>query len=143
MGQGTFPPLAIGRHRVASALPQADRQSGALIRKILITGAGRGIGRATAITCGRRGWAVGVNFLANAAAAAETAADVQACGGQAVTLRGDVAVESEVLEVFRVAHDTLSGLDGVVINAGIVAPRSMLAYRQAVLPSSPSRPTVL
>jgi NAD(P)-dependent dehydrogenase (short-subunit alcohol dehydrogenase family) len=101
------------------------------MRKILITGAGRGIGRATAIACGARGWAVGVNFLADAAAAAETAAEVQARGGQAVTLRGDVAVESDVVEVFRAAKDALGGLDGVVVNAGIVAPRSMLADMDA------------
>lgn len=101
------------------------------MRKILVTGAGRGIGRATAISCGTRGWAVGVNFLANAAAAAATAAEVQARGGQALTICGDVAVESDVVEVFRTAKDGLGSLDGVVINAGIVAPKSMLADMDA------------
>ncbi len=70
---------------------------------------------------------MGVNYRNDAAAAEATAANVRASGRRAVTLRGDVAVEDDVVEVFRSARDNLGGLDGVVINAGIVAPRSMLA----------------
>lgn len=93
-------------------------------RKLLITGASRGIGRATAILCGARGFAVGVNYLENAAAAARTVEEVNRAGGCAVALPGNVTIEAEVLTLFDEAERLLGPLDGVVINAGIVADAS-------------------
>jgi NAD(P)-dependent dehydrogenase (short-subunit alcohol dehydrogenase family) len=52
---------------------------------------------------------------------------VQAAGGRAATLRGDVAVEADIVRIFDAAEGQLGRLDGVVINAGIVAPASPLA----------------
>lgn len=94
---------------------------------ILITGASRGIGRATAILCGSRGWSVALNYQSNAAAADEAALAVEAAGGRAVAIRADVAEESEVIRMFDAAEGALGLLTGVVINAGIVAPAQPLA----------------
>src|SRR5271163_4232951 len=90
------------------------------MKRILITGGSRGIGRATAILAGARGWAVALSYISDASAAEDTANRVRAGGGQAIALRGDVAAEADVLNVF-------DGLDGVVINAGINGPPLPLA----------------
>lgn len=95
-------------------------------KTILITGASRGIGRASAIAAGRLGWAVGVNYAGNRAAADATVAAVEAAGGRALALKGDVAAEADVIATFDAMH-ALGPLDGVVVNAGIVAPAQTLA----------------
>ena len=97
------------------------------MKTIFITGGTRGIGRATALLCARRGWSVALNYLRDSGAAAETAREVRAAGGTAATLPGDVAVESDVEAMFGDAESKFGRLDGVVINAGIVAPPLPLA----------------
>jgi NAD(P)-dependent dehydrogenase (short-subunit alcohol dehydrogenase family) len=92
------------------------------MKAILITGASRGIGRAVARLAGARGWSVGANFVGNAEAAARTVADVEAAGGRAVAIRGDVSVEADVAAMFDAAQAAFGPLDGFVNNAGIVAP---------------------
>jgi hypothetical protein len=94
---------------------------------VLITGASRGIGRATALLAGKRGWAVAINYRSDARAAAETAAQVQGSGARATTVRGDVSREADVVAMFTQAQADLGPLEGVVINAGIVAPAMRLA----------------
>lgn len=98
---------------------------------VLITGASRGIGRATALLAAERGWQVAINYRIDNEAAAETAAEVQRRGSRATTVRGDVSVEADVVGMFRKAHADLGPLDGVVINAGIVAPAMRLADMSA------------
>lgn len=97
------------------------------MKAVLITGASRGIGRATALLSGARGWSVGINYIGNERAAEETARAVRQAGGRATTLRGDVAVEADVIAMFDAAEGQIGPLDGVVINAGIVAPPLPLA----------------
>ncbi|MHB8815630.1 MAG: SDR family oxidoreductase [Steroidobacteraceae bacterium] len=94
---------------------------------VLITGGSRGIGRATALLAASRGWSVAINYRNDARAAAETAADVQRLGARATTIRGDVAVEADVVAMFAKAQADLGPLQGVVVNAGITAPAMRLA----------------
>lgn len=98
-----------------------------MARTILITGASRGIGRAAAIHCGKRGWSVGVNYAGNEKAAAETVAAVEAAGGKAIALKGDVAMEKDVIAMFDATTKAFGAITGVVNNAGIVAPASKVA----------------
>ncbi len=97
------------------------------MKTILITGGTRGIGRATAMLCAAKGWSVALNYLRDASAAETAAQEVRSAGGRAVTLQGDVAVEADVISMFDEAESKLGRLDGVVINAGIVAPSLQLA----------------
>jgi NAD(P)-dependent dehydrogenase (short-subunit alcohol dehydrogenase family) len=97
------------------------------MKNILITGASRGIGRATALLCATRGWSVAVNYVRDEQAAEQTAQAVRAAGGRAVTARADVAVEADVMQMFDTAESGLGPLHGVVINAGIAAPSQALA----------------
>jgi len=93
---------------------------------ILITGASRGIGRATALLACARDWSVGVNYLRDEAAAREVVEDIARAGGKAVALRGDVADEGDVIAMFEGATRAFGPLRGVVVNAGVIAPAARL-----------------
>ena len=99
-------------------------------KSLLITGASRGIGRAAALMAAKAGWRVAVNYAQDAAAAAEVVAEIARAGGAAVALRGDVAVEADVIALFEGAAK-LAPLGGVVVNAGIVAPTARLTEMSA------------
>jgi NAD(P)-dependent dehydrogenase (short-subunit alcohol dehydrogenase family) len=98
-----------------------------MAKTLLITGASRGIGRAAALLAGRRGWSVGVTYVREEAAALAVVKEIQRSGGKAVALHGDVAFEADVVGLFEGAVKALGPLDGVVINAGVVAPIARLA----------------
>jgi NAD(P)-dependent dehydrogenase (short-subunit alcohol dehydrogenase family) len=90
----------------------------------MITGAGRGIGAATARLAARRGYAVCVNYLRDRAAAEAVAQEIVAGGGRAAAIAGDVAVETDVQRLFQECDRVLGELTALVNNAGIVAPQS-------------------
>ncbi|MBN3727461.1 SDR family oxidoreductase [Burkholderia sp. Ac-20379] len=94
---------------------------------VLVTGASRGIGAATARLAAARGWAVGINYARDAAAADALADEIRGQGGRAATIRGDVAVEADVIAMFDTVERELGPLDALVNNAGIVAPPLPLA----------------
>ena len=97
------------------------------MKSLLVTGAGRGIGRSVALLAADLGWFVTVNYRSDRASAEATLADVKARGGDGALAAGDVADEADVLRMFDVACADGRGLDGVVVNAGIVAPSMPLA----------------
>ena len=87
---------------------------------LLVTGASRGIGAATAVLAARKGYAVAINYTANAAAAEAVAREIREAGGQAITVRADVAHEDQVLAMFAQVDAQLGRLTGLVNNAGVV-----------------------
>src|SRR6266568_4476302 len=96
-------------------------------RTALITGAGRGIGRATAIRLARDGARIAINFKGNAEAAAEAKRLVEEGGGQATLIQGDVSVDGQAEDVVKAALAFGGGrLDILVNNAGITRDNLLL-----------------
>ncbi|WP_131194717.1 SDR family oxidoreductase [Lichenihabitans psoromatis] len=93
-----------------------------MTKTILVTGASRGIGRATSTLCGARGWSVGVNYKSQVEAADGVVADIVDRGGKAIALQADVSIEDDVIRLFDQLERAFGPLDGVVVNAGITAP---------------------
>ena len=87
---------------------------------LLITGASRGIGAATAQQAARRGWAVAVNYASNSLAADEVVRVIRAGGGTAITVQADVGDEAQVLAMFEKVDAKLGPLTALVNNAGVV-----------------------
>ena len=100
-------------------------------KALLITGASRGIGRATALLAAKHGWSVGVNYRNDVDAAEDVVRAIAKAGGRAVPLKGDVATEADVVAIFEQATQALGLLTGVVANAGIIAPTARLADMSA------------
>ncbi|CAI2520591.1 SDR family oxidoreductase [Serratia proteamaculans] len=86
----------------------------------LVTGASRGIGRATALLLARQGYAVGVNYLKDEAAAQQVVAEITSLGGRALALRADIGDESQVVAMFAGLDATLGPISALVNNAGIL-----------------------
>ncbi|HET7528184.1 MAG TPA: SDR family oxidoreductase [Burkholderiaceae bacterium] len=95
-------------------------------RIALITGAGRGIGAATAQLLAQRGWDVAINYARDAAAAEQVAVDVRRAGRRALAVRADVADEASVLAMFDAVDQGLGRLTALVNNAGIVDLKARL-----------------
>ncbi|MGP4110307.1 glucose 1-dehydrogenase [Streptomyces sp. 4N509B] len=91
-------------------------------RVTVVTGGSRGIGAAIAERLGREGHRVAVGYARDETAAEAVATDVRTAGGEAVTVRVDVSVESEVERLFDVARERLGPVTGLVNNAGITGP---------------------
>ena len=89
-------------------------------RTVLITGASRGIGAATAWRCAELGWAVGVNYTSDEVAAHSVVERIRAAGGTARALRADVSDEAQVQAMFEAADRDLPPLYALVNNAGVV-----------------------
>lgn len=97
------------------------------MKSLVVTGGGRGIGRATALAAARTGWAVTLSYVADEAAAQATVAEIEAAGGQALAMRADTVVEADSIALFDAAAARFGAIDGVVVNAGIVGPAATLA----------------
>jgi NAD(P)-dependent dehydrogenase (short-subunit alcohol dehydrogenase family) len=90
---------------------------------VLVTGASRGIGAATAQACAQAGWNVAINYVHNQAAAQQVAAAAQAVGAHTMLLQADVADEAQVLRMFQAIDAAGHRLQGLVNNAGVVDVR--------------------
>lgn len=89
-------------------------------RKVsIVTGASRGIGSAIAKRLSLDGFAVVVNYASNREKAEEVIDDIQAEGGEAIALQGDVSNAKDVESLFDRAEAIYGGVDVLVNNAGI------------------------
>ena len=85
----------------------------------LVTGASRGIGRAIALALASKGFAVALNYAGSHDAAEAVKKEIEAAGGKAFTVQGDVSKSEGVDRVFKAVKDEFGGLDVLVNNAGI------------------------
>src|SRR5271163_1353080 len=95
-------------------------------RVLIVTGASRGIGAATARLAAARGYRVCVNYFRQQRAAEDVVDAIQQKGGTAVAIQADVSSESDVVRLFDSAARQLGTITALVNNAGIVELQSRL-----------------
>lgn len=93
-------------------------------KTIIITGASRGIGAATARLAAARGYAVCVNYHARREAADDVVAHIRDAGGNAIAIGADVSREDEVRRLFDTVDAELGPLTALVNNAGMLERQS-------------------
>ncbi|HJQ60685.1 MAG TPA: glucose 1-dehydrogenase [Vineibacter sp.] len=94
----------------------------------VVTGGGRGIGRATSVSLARHGAAVCVNYASDAAAAQAVVAEIKAAGGRAVAVAADVADNAAVAAMVERAAAELGPVSILVNNAGIGGQATLETY---------------
>jgi len=87
---------------------------------MIITGASRGIGAATAVLAARRGYAVCVNYRRRHNEAQNLVQTIRAAGGTALAVAADVSCEDEVVALFDTVTRQWGRLDALVNNAGVI-----------------------
>lgn len=98
---------------------------------LLVTGASRGIGAATAELAATKGYAVCVNYLRDEANAQAVVSRIASLGGHAIALQADVSVEAQVVGLFETCAAQLGRLTALVNNAGVLELQSPLAEMDA------------
>lgn len=96
------------------------------MKTILITGASRGIGAATALLAAEKGYTVAVNYNKNKEAAEKIADEIRLNGGSAKIFQADVSKEKDILRLFHQVDSEFGNLSSLVNNAGILKPQSRL-----------------
>jgi NAD(P)-dependent dehydrogenase (short-subunit alcohol dehydrogenase family) len=93
---------------------------------VIVTGASRGIGAATAQLAARAGHHVCVNYNTHADEAETLVATIRSAGGHAVTMKADMAKEEEIVTMFARCDKELPPLAGLVNNAGYLGGESLI-----------------
>jgi 3-oxoacyl-[acyl-carrier protein] reductase len=99
-------------------------------RVAIVTGGGRGIGRAIALRLAEEGAHVAVSYRSNDAAAEETAGKVREAGAECEIFKGDVASPEDVRALFEGVSDSFGRVDIVVNNAGITRDNLMMRMKE-------------
>jgi 3-oxoacyl-[acyl-carrier protein] reductase len=103
--------------RMPSTFAQVRRTMELKEQVAIVTGGGRGLGRAIAVALGRHGVRVVANYRTDAASAAETVAEIQSLGGEAIAERADVADPEGARRLFEAATRGFGKVDVIVHNA--------------------------
>lgn len=87
-------------------------------KRVLVTGASKGVGRGIAIGFAQAGWDVAINYHGDLNGANETRAAIEKMGRRCITLQGDVGSKADVDAMFNKIDLEFNGIDCVVNNAG-------------------------
>ena len=93
---------------------------------VVITGASRGIGAATAKLAAARGFDVCVSYLGNVEAADAIVSEIETQGQRAITVQADLGVEADIERLFATAEQELGPISALVNNAGTLETHSRL-----------------
>lgn len=99
-------------------------------RVALVTGGGRGIGRAVALRLAQEGSNVAISYRSNDASAAEAAEEVRAAGVECETFKGDVASAEDVAALFEGVVEAFGRVDILVNNAGLTRDNLMMRMKE-------------
>jgi 3-oxoacyl-[acyl-carrier protein] reductase len=99
-------------------------------RVALVTGGGRGIGRAIAISLAEAGARVAVNYRARREQALETCGRIEGIGGRAVAVQADVSHAAEAGRLVATVREALGPVEILVNNAGIARPQPVEAITE-------------
>ncbi|XP_031269923.1 3-oxoacyl-[acyl-carrier-protein] reductase 4-like isoform X2 [Pistacia vera] len=97
----------------------------------VVTGASRGIGRAIALSLGKAGCKVLVNYARSSKEAEEVCKEIEAFGGQALTFGGDVSKEADVESMIKTATDAWGTIDILINNAGITRDTLLMRMKKS------------
>ncbi|KAJ8773654.1 hypothetical protein K2173_005900 [Erythroxylum novogranatense] len=98
---------------------------------VIVTGASRGIGRAIALSLGKAGCKVLVNYARSSKEAEEVCKEIEACGGQAITFGGDVSNEADVESMIKTVINTWGTIDVLINNAGITRDTLLMRMKKS------------
>ncbi|KAB1217312.1 3-oxoacyl-[acyl-carrier-protein] reductase, chloroplastic [Morella rubra] len=98
---------------------------------VVVTGASRGLGKAIALTLGRAGCKVLVNYARSSKEAEEVSKEIEACGGQALTFGGDVSKEDDVELMIKTVVDAWGTVDVLINNAGITRDGLLMRMKKS------------
>ncbi|PSS07695.1 3-oxoacyl-[acyl-carrier-protein] reductase [Actinidia chinensis var. chinensis] len=98
---------------------------------VIVTGASRGIGRAIALTLGKAGCKVLVNYARSSKEAEAVSQEIEAGGGQALTFGGDVSKEDDAESMIKSAIDRWGTVDVLINNAGITRDGLLMRMKKS------------
>jgi 3-oxoacyl-[acyl-carrier protein] reductase len=99
-------------------------------RVAIVTGGGRGIGRAVAVRLGKEGADVAISYRSNDATAEEAAEAVRATGARCEIFKGDVASPEDVAALFKGVGDAFGQISILVNNAGVTRDNLMMRMKE-------------
>jgi 3-oxoacyl-[acyl-carrier protein] reductase len=100
-------------------------------RVALVTGGGRGIGRAVAVRLANEGANVAISYRSNGTAAEEVAEEVKAAGALCEIFKGDVALPEDVAAMFEGVGEALGPVEILVNNAGLTRDNLMMRMKES------------
>jgi 3-oxoacyl-[acyl-carrier protein] reductase len=100
-------------------------------RVAVVTGGGRGIGRAVAVRLAKEGANVAISYRSNDTAAQQVAEEVRAAGAQCEIFKGDVASHEDVDALFKSVGETLGPVEILVNNAGLTRDNLMMRMKES------------
>lgn len=96
----------------------------------IVTGASRGIGRASALALAGAGAKVVVNYVGSADKAAAVVAEITAAGGEAIAVQADVSLPEDVTRLLQASLERFGQIDILVNNAGITRDNLLLRMKE-------------